>query len=111
MWGHQSQQGTQGLNPPEELGDSEPEDVTDDKAEGPQEEGGAGDLPDGPQQRAPPAPFPLEEGLGLGGVPAVAQASFPSQCGPLGVPAGRGAPALGPCNRLNARPQIYTVKS
>lgn len=76
----------QGLNSPEELGDSEPKDVTDDKAEGPQEEGGAEDLPDGPQQRAPHTPSWLQEGLGLCGLPTMAEAPFPLKHGCRSVP-------------------------
>lgn len=81
---HQPQQGTQGLDPPEELGHREPEDVTDDEAEGPQEEGGAAHLPDGPQQRAPLSPLLLQEGLRLWGF--LVTASFPFKCSCLGVP-------------------------
>ena len=62
---HQPQQDTQGLDPPEELGHREPEDITDDEAEGSQEEGGAVHLPDGPQQGAPLVPLLLQEDLRL----------------------------------------------
>ena len=56
---HQPPQSPQGLDPPEELGDSKPEDSTDDKVKGRQKEGGAGHLPDGSQQWTSLAPFLL----------------------------------------------------
>lgn len=97
------------MHPPEELGDGEPEDITDDKAEGAQEEGGAEDLPDGPQQWAPLAPFVWQEGLGLRGPPAAA--SSPCQRCCLGVPRGQEKAALGPRSRLNVFPQVRMLKS
>lgn len=55
------------MSSPEELGDSEPEGVTDDQADCPQQEGGSEHTPDSPEQRAPRAPLWLQEGLCLRG--------------------------------------------
>lgn len=55
----------QGL--PEELGNSKPEGIANDQAEGPQQEGGPEHTPDSPEQWAPLAPLWLQEGLCLRG--------------------------------------------
>lgn len=81
---HQPPQSPQGLDPPEELGDSKPEDTTDDKVKGRQEEGRAGHLPDGSQQWTPLAPFWLQQGFHLWGF--YVTASFPFSLSRLGVP-------------------------
>lgn len=52
---------------PEELGNSKPEDIANDQAEGPQQEGGPEHTPDSPEERAPLPPLWLQEGLCLRG--------------------------------------------
>lgn len=52
---------------PEELGNSKPEGIANDQAEGPQQEGGPEHTPDSPEERAPLVPLRLQEGLCLGG--------------------------------------------
>lgn len=67
---------------PEELGDSEPEGVADDQADGPQQEGGSEHTPDSPEQRASLAPLWLQEGLCLRGPHSTESFAFKQ----LGVP-------------------------
>lgn len=67
---------------PEELGDSEPEGVADDQADGPQQEGGSEHTPDSPEQWAPLAPLWLQEGLCLRGPHSTESFAFKQ----LGVP-------------------------
>lgn len=52
---------------PEELGDSKPEGIANDQAEGPQQEGGPEHTPDGPEEWALLVPLWLQEGLCLRG--------------------------------------------
>lgn len=52
---------------PEELGNSKPEGIANDQAEGPQQESGPEHTPDSPEQQAPLAPLWLQEGLCLRG--------------------------------------------